>query len=145
MATSRPAGVLRFWRWGNLGTRALSRVNPYWVVLETTGRRSGLPRRIPLARGPVDGQVMSLISVHGERADWVRNIRADPRVRLRVWWRWRSATAAVIELTAAELSRFNVYGKLGPRLFGLDDAAPVLVRIDMSADRVVREEASQQP
>ncbi|MGK8554433.1 nitroreductase/quinone reductase family protein [Nocardia gipuzkoensis] len=50
-------------------------------MLETTGRHSTQPRRIPLARGPMDGTVMSLISVHGTHADRVRNVQVDPRVR----------------------------------------------------------------
>ncbi len=47
--------------------------------LTTTGRRSGLPRRTEiwyLDRG--DG--LYLLSGNGEDADWVRNLRADPRV-----------------------------------------------------------------
>ncbi|MFD3702029.1 nitroreductase family deazaflavin-dependent oxidoreductase [Nocardia sp. NPDC058658] len=132
MATLRPLGVLRFWRLGKPGAILMATLNPLWVVLETTGRTSGEPRRIPLARGPWDGEVMSLISVHGTRADWVRNVQADPRVRLRIWWRWRSATATVTDLTPAELRRFNINARLGPRLFAMNKVAPVLVRIRLS-------------
>jgi hypothetical protein len=45
------------------------------VIPETKGRRSGKPRRVPLAPGPVDGWVGWVISVHGEIAAFVRNMR----------------------------------------------------------------------
>ncbi|MEU2035138.1 nitroreductase family deazaflavin-dependent oxidoreductase [Nocardia amamiensis] len=126
----RPHGVLLFWRAFKPGASALAMINPIWVMLETTGRHSTQPRRIPLARGPMDGTVMSLISVHGTHADRVRNVQVDPRVRLRSWRRWHTATATV--LTPAELHRFNINGRLGPKLFAMDGVAPVLVRIDMA-------------
>lgn len=52
-----------------------------FVLLETTGRRSGLTRRTPVADGLVDGTFW-LIAVHGPQADWFRNIEQNPRVRV---------------------------------------------------------------
>jgi len=65
------------WKVFNPTARALAGIAPWWVVLETTGRRSGLPRRIPLARGPEEGTGTWIVAVHGERSAFVRNIRAD--------------------------------------------------------------------
>jgi deazaflavin-dependent oxidoreductase (nitroreductase family) len=62
------------------------------VELETTGRKSGGPRRVPLA-GRADDKGVWVISQHGRRAGWAHNIAADPRVRVRVNDQWRSATA----------------------------------------------------
>ncbi len=31
---------------------------PWWVLLETDGRRTGEPKTTPLVRGPVDGDVV---------------------------------------------------------------------------------------
>jgi deazaflavin-dependent oxidoreductase (nitroreductase family) len=63
------------------------------VELETTGRRSGEPRRVPLT-GSADSDGVWVISQHGHRAGWAHNIEADPRVRVRVNGRWRTGTAA---------------------------------------------------
>jgi deazaflavin-dependent oxidoreductase (nitroreductase family) len=62
------------------------------VDLETTGRKSGEPRRVPLA-GRADDTGVWVISQHGRRAGWAYNIAADPRVRVRVGNQWRTGTA----------------------------------------------------
>jgi deazaflavin-dependent oxidoreductase (nitroreductase family) len=46
-----------------------------WVTLEVPGRRSGLPRQFPLGMVDVDGQ-WYLVSMLGERSNWVQNVRA---------------------------------------------------------------------
>ena len=58
--------ALALWRVMNPMARRLAGIAPWWVVLETTGRRSGRPRQVPLARGPVSGNTTWLIAVHGE-------------------------------------------------------------------------------
>jgi deazaflavin-dependent oxidoreductase (nitroreductase family) len=58
-------------------------VEPAYLYLTTTGRRSGQPREIEIwftARGAR----YYLIAEHREGAGWVRNVRAEPRVRWRV-------------------------------------------------------------
>jgi deazaflavin-dependent oxidoreductase (nitroreductase family) len=62
------------------------------VELETTGARSGQPRRVPLA-GRADDNGVWVISQHGRRAGWAYNIAADPKVRVRVKNEWRTGTA----------------------------------------------------
>jgi deazaflavin-dependent oxidoreductase (nitroreductase family) len=62
------------------------------VELETIGRKSGEPRRVPLA-GRNDGDDLWVISQHGRRAGWAYNIAANPNVRVRVNNEWRSGTA----------------------------------------------------
>lgn len=106
----------------------LAGVAPWWVVLETTGRRSGKPRRVPLARGPVDGSTAWLISVHGAETAFARNIAANPRVRLRLRGRWRTGTASIEPVDAALLARFNRYARMGPRTLGIE---PRLVRVEL--------------
>ena len=63
------------------------------VVVETTGRRSGLPRQVPLLATRVGDQV----DVSTVRADsqWVRNIEAGGDVAVWVGGRKRPATASV--------------------------------------------------
>jgi deazaflavin-dependent oxidoreductase (nitroreductase family) len=65
------------------------------VELETIGRRSKEPRRVPLT-GSADDDGVWVVSQHGHRAGWAHNIEADARVRVRVNGRWRSATAAFV-------------------------------------------------
>ena len=62
------------------------------VELETTGAKSGEPRRVPLA-GRADNTGVWVISQHGRRAGWAYNIAADPKVRVRVNNEWRTGTA----------------------------------------------------
>jgi deazaflavin-dependent oxidoreductase (nitroreductase family) len=47
----------------------------YLVVLEVTGRRSGRPVALPLVMVVVGGE-RYLVSMLGEKANWVRNVRA---------------------------------------------------------------------
>ena len=62
------------------------------VELETTGAKSGEPRRVPLA-GRADDNDLWVISQHGRRAGWAYNIAANPNVRVRVNNEWRTGTA----------------------------------------------------
>jgi deazaflavin-dependent oxidoreductase (nitroreductase family) len=68
---------------------------PSVVILETTGRRSGEPRRVPVTRA-LDGDTLWIVTEHGRRAGYVRNIEANPRVRVRIGRRWRSGIARVL-------------------------------------------------
>jgi deazaflavin-dependent oxidoreductase (nitroreductase family) len=66
-----------------------------WALLETTGRVSGQPRRTPIGDG-LRGDVFWIVTEHGRHADYVRNIEADPRVRVKVGGRWRSGRARIV-------------------------------------------------
>lgn len=61
--------------------------------LETIGAKSGRPRRVPVTVS-IDDEGAWLISQHGHRAGWARNIAANPQVRLRQGKRWYTGTAA---------------------------------------------------
>ncbi|MBL1077093.1 nitroreductase family deazaflavin-dependent oxidoreductase [Nocardia sp. 2] len=74
---------------------------PTFALLETTGRRTGLKRTLPVANG-LQGDTFWLIAGRGEQAAYVHNIRADPRVRVKARparlrdgfrFEWRSGTA----------------------------------------------------
>lgn len=116
------------WRIINPPGRRLAGVAPWWVLLETRGRRSGRPRTTPLARGPVEGDAVWVNSVHGRHADWVRNIEADPEVRIRLSGRWHRARATIHDYDEATVERFNRYARSGPSTLGID---PVLVRVEL--------------
>ena len=65
---------------------------PWVVILETTGRKSGLPRRTPVGKA-IQGDTLWVVAEHGFKANYVRNIQANPRVRVKVGRRWRTGTA----------------------------------------------------
>ena len=53
------------------------------LLLTTTGRKSGLPRVTPLQYEEIDGGIV-IASARGTKADWYRNIVANPKVNIRV-------------------------------------------------------------
>ncbi len=69
---------------------------PLVVILETRGRKSGQLRQIPVGK-TLDGDTLWIVAEHGRKASYVRNIEANPRVRVRVGRRWRTGTAHVLE------------------------------------------------
>lgn len=74
-------------------------VNPLGIaILETRGRVSGQPRRTPVGNGLM-GKDFWVIAEHGTRANYVRNIAADPSVRVRLRqglrYRWAEGIATV--------------------------------------------------
>jgi deazaflavin-dependent oxidoreductase (nitroreductase family) len=78
--------------------RGLFRVGlpaPGTAILETIGRKSGRPRRTPVTNGLSDG-VFWIVAEHGRRASYVRNVEANPRVRIRIGRRWHSGTATLV-------------------------------------------------
>ena len=104
------------------------------VELETVGRKSGEPRRVPLA-GRADNAGVWVISQHGRRAGWAHNIAANPNVRVRVDNQWRSGTATFEpdDDVRARARSFGGDGKLSPVGYRADDARdgsdPISVRI----------------
>ena len=71
---------------------------PGVALLETAGRKSGQPRRTPVTNGLKRGSnTFWIVAEQGRKAAYVRNIEADPRVRVRVGRRWRSGVAHVLE------------------------------------------------
>ncbi|MDF5757598.1 nitroreductase family deazaflavin-dependent oxidoreductase [Spongiactinospora sp. TRM90649] len=94
--------------WGHINKRVF---NPRavaggkWPVLIHVGRVSGATYRTPLDAHPVEGGYLFVL-VYGSRSDWVRNILATGRARLRV-------DGKEMELTA-------------PRLVGRDEAFQAL-------------------
>jgi deazaflavin-dependent oxidoreductase (nitroreductase family) len=102
---------------------------PGFVLLETTGRRSGRLRRVPVGKA-LEGDTLWVIAEHGLAAGYVRNIGADPNVRVRVGRRWRAGTARVLpdddwRARQREMPRLNA---AMVRLMG---SAPVTVRVDL--------------
>jgi deazaflavin-dependent oxidoreductase (nitroreductase family) len=109
------------------------------ALLETTGRRTGQPRRTPVCDG-LDGQTFWLIAQRGRRAAWVQNIEAEPRVRVKVasWprTRWRAGTAHVLDgddsrERQAIIGRSNLARRLSVGASAAMGTSPLTVRIDL--------------
>src|ERR1700757_4114460 len=59
------------------------------TMIETVGRKTGQPRRTAVGGRVVDNQFW-MVSEHGEHSHYVRNIKANPRVRVRIRGKWRN-------------------------------------------------------
>ncbi len=67
---------LFYWRLGMDGL-----VNRFLMVMTTTGRKSGRPRRTVIEYHHYDGRTYAL-AAYGERSQWVKNMQADPHMTL---------------------------------------------------------------
>jgi deazaflavin-dependent oxidoreductase (nitroreductase family) len=65
------------------------------TMLETTGRKSGQPRRTAVG-GSVVGNQFWMVSEHGEHSDYVYNVNANPAIRVRIDGQWRSGVAHLL-------------------------------------------------
>jgi deazaflavin-dependent oxidoreductase (nitroreductase family) len=75
-----------------------------FAYLTTTGRRSGEPHTIEIWFG-IDRGVVYLMSGGRDRSDWVRNLVADPRVKVRIRDREWDADARLVEAGTEEDAR----------------------------------------
>src|SRR3954466_14523275 len=76
---------------------------PY-VYLTTIGRRTGRPHRIEIWFVAQDGRLY-LLSGGRERADWVRNLQADPRVTVELGDETHAGMARVLRAGTTEDQR----------------------------------------
>jgi deazaflavin-dependent oxidoreductase (nitroreductase family) len=104
---------------------------PTQTLLETIGRKSGEPRRTPLGGKRVGNQFW-FVSEFGEQSQYVRNIMADPRVRVRLRGRWHSGTAHLVpdDDPHARLRDLPALNSFGVRTFGTN---LLTVRVDFDA------------
>ena len=99
------------------------------TMLETTGRKSGQPRRAAVG-GRVVGDQFWMVSEHGEHSHYVLNVKADPAVRLRIDGRWRTGTAHLLpdDDAVARLSELPTMNSAVVKLMGTD---LLTIRIDL--------------
>jgi deazaflavin-dependent oxidoreductase (nitroreductase family) len=103
---------------------------PIVVILETRGRKSGLPRRIPVGKA-LEGGTLWIVAEHGRKASYVRNIEADPHVRVRVGRRWRSGIAQVLYDDDWRERQRRIPNKLNSATVRLMGTEHLTVRIDL--------------
>ncbi len=103
------------------------------LLLTTTGRKSGLPRVTPLQYELID-DCYYVSAVFGARADWVRNLIANPIVQLRVKNDTFQASASV-STDPGEIADFIDYRhQKHPLMIGL------IMRMDGFKSNPTREE-----
>ena len=104
---------------------------PGVALLETTGRRTGEPRRTPVSFGLEPGtDTFWIVAEMGRKASYVRNIEAGPRVRIRLRHGWRSGTAHIIggADARARLRTLSAINAAGVRAMGTD---LLVIRVDL--------------
>ena len=112
------------------------------ALLETTGRISGRPRVTPVCDGQ-EGDTFWIVAQRGHDADYVRNIEADPRVRVKGSLKregWRAGTAHVLDdddpaERVRVLSQGNRWRRLCLQASGAATTSPLTVRIDLDPSR----------
>jgi deazaflavin-dependent oxidoreductase (nitroreductase family) len=76
---------------------SLGIIPPTHALLETIGRKTGEPRRNPVGNGlSPDGRTFWIVAEHGHDAGYVKNLEANPRVRLKIGREWREGRAQVV-------------------------------------------------
>jgi deazaflavin-dependent oxidoreductase (nitroreductase family) len=114
------------------------------ALLETTGRRTGRPRVTPVCDG-LQGDTFWIVAQQGRRTDYVQNIQANPRVRVKGSLSrtgWRAGTAHVLDDDDPEerigiLSGSNRWRRLCLQASTAVGTSPLTVRIDLDPRRPV--------
>jgi deazaflavin-dependent oxidoreductase (nitroreductase family) len=91
---------------------------PGWVLLTTTGRKTGLAREVLL---PCErtADFLILISTYGRRSDWIRNLERDPRVTVTCGG-WRiSGLAEVVDDLARKRAIVTAHPFFAPAPFAV--------------------------
>jgi deazaflavin-dependent oxidoreductase (nitroreductase family) len=103
---------------------------PIVVILETRGRKSGRLRQIPVGK-TLDGDTLWIVAEHGRKASYVRNIEAEPRVRVRVGRKWRLGVATVLYDDDWRDRQRQLPNKLNSALVRAVGTEHVTVRVDL--------------
>jgi deazaflavin-dependent oxidoreductase (nitroreductase family) len=113
----------------NPGFRWAAGFMPGYAVIETIGARSRQARQVPVGGG-LRGSAYWLVAADGRAAQYVRNMEANPKVRVRVHGRWRTGTAHLLQDDSARrrLLRLNPMNSLFISVSGRD---LLTVRIDL--------------
>lgn len=111
-----------------VGNQVMGRM-PFQTLLETKGRKSGEPRQTPLGGRRVGDQFW-FVSEFGEKSQYVRNIKANPNVRVRLKGRWHRGTAHLLpeDDARARLRSLPQINSMGVRTFGTN---LLTIRVDL--------------
>ena len=100
------------------------------ALLETTGRKTGQARRTPVGNG-LRGEQFWIVTEHGRHAAYVKNIEANPRVRVKVGRRWYAGTAQVLDDDDPD-ERIRWLGRgINDRMVRLVGTEHLVIRVDL--------------
>ena len=101
-----------------------------FALLETTGRRTGLARHTPVGNG-LNGNTFWLVAAHGIQANYVRNLQAEPRVRVKADGLWRAGTAVVLPGDDPAARSRTLPHQWDAAIGRMMASAPLTIRIDL--------------
>jgi deazaflavin-dependent oxidoreductase (nitroreductase family) len=108
------------------------------ALIETVGRKSGQPRVTPVTNG-LDGDVFWIVTEHGRSAGYVRNIEAEPRVRVRAGRSWRSGTAQIVDEDPEErlqrIVALNGRARANAQIVRRAGTEHLVIRVDLDPER----------
>lgn len=78
------------------------------VVVETTGRKSGQPREIPLLAARIGNRV-DVSTVRGD-SQWIKNLEADPESAIWLFGERREVTAEILPGEVLTRASFDLTG-----------------------------------
>jgi deazaflavin-dependent oxidoreductase (nitroreductase family) len=106
------------------------------ALLETTGRKSGRTRQTPVG-GAILGSAFWIVAVHGSDCAYVKNLMAEPAVRVKVKRTWHAGRATVVpdddplarhqQIVAAN----GWVGRADSVFFRATATTPISVRVDL--------------
>jgi deazaflavin-dependent oxidoreductase (nitroreductase family) len=107
----------------------LMRLLPFQTLLETTGRKSGAPRCTPVGGSRVGNQFW-FVSEFGKKSQYVKNIEADPNVRVRLNGQWHKGIAHPLpnDDPLERLKSLPAFNSMGVRTFGTN---LLTIRVDL--------------
>jgi deazaflavin-dependent oxidoreductase (nitroreductase family) len=117
----------------NPAVKGLSRIGLRTALateLETVGRKTGQARRVPVS-AQFDNGGAWIISQHGTRSGWGRNIADNPNVRVRQGSKWRPGVAN-FRPDDDVVARARKFGRVGAKVVKALETTPVSVRIDFT-------------
>lgn len=101
-----------------------------WLaLLETKGRKSGEPRLNPVGNG-LRGDTFWIVAEHGAHANYVKNLMADPRVRVKVKGTWLSGKAVPMPEDDVD-ARLKTLRPFNSAIVQAARTTPMTIRIDL--------------
>jgi deazaflavin-dependent oxidoreductase (nitroreductase family) len=108
----------------------------HFALLETKGRKTGRLRQTPVG-GAMLGSTFWVVAVHGSDSAYVKNLTAEPAVRVKMRRSWYSGRAAVVpdddplarhhQIVAAN----GWVGRADSVFFRASATTPLSVRVDL--------------
>lgn len=105
------------------------------ALIETIGRKSGVPRVTPVTNG-LDGDVFWIVTEHGRQASYVRNIETRSRVRVKAGrGGWRTGSARIVDEDPAQrleqIVARNPRARMNARIVRRTGSEHLVIRIDL--------------